>query len=111
MIALIAGGEAAASPPSNRECAVLPNPNWTTQETFVWSRVCVGLDADFTSEPSYGGVIDPHRPEGLPNDRILTSDFIETILLNEKYRHALTRIGVVIVVSVVRDFETECGLI
>ena len=96
---LIAYGEGAATQPlrTNHECPVPADPNWTRQEIFVWNHVCVGADADFTSEPGYGGTIDPQQPAGLPNSRVLNSSFIETILLNEKYSGALTRLGVVIV--------------
>jgi hypothetical protein len=98
MTAFIADAKVAAQVlPVNHECPIPADPNWTTQEKFVWSHVCVGADADFSLEPGYGGTVDPERPEGLPNNRVLTSAFIETVLLNEKYRHALTRLGVVIV--------------
>ncbi len=95
---LIADDKGAAQPlRSNHECPVPTDPSWTAQEIFVWNHVCVGADADFTSEPGYGGTIDPQQPGGLPNSRVLTSRFIETILLDEKYSGALTRLGAVIV--------------
>lgn len=59
----------------------------------MWNRACVGEIADFNTEPGYGGDLDPKRPEGLPDNRVLLSSFIETVLLTEKYRHALTRNG------------------
>ena len=67
------------------------------QEKFVWQHVCVGDVANFNVGPDYGGNLDPKRPEGLPDSRILRSSFLETILLADKYRHALTRYGVRIV--------------
>ena len=96
---LIADDKVAATQPlrTNHECPVPADPNWTRQEIFVWNHVCVGADADFTSEPGYGGTIDPQQPSGLPNSRVLSSSFIETILLDAKYSGALTRLGVVIV--------------
>ena len=79
--------EVAAQPlRANQECPVPSDPNWTAPEIFVWSHVCVGTDADFTLEPGYGG-----------KTGVLTSAFIETILLNEKYRCALTQLGVMII--------------
>jgi hypothetical protein len=94
----IADGKGAAQPlRSNHECPVPADPSWTAQEIFVWNHVCVGVDADFTSESGYGGAIDPQQSAGFPNNRVLTSVFIETVLLDEKYRRALTRLGVVIV--------------
>jgi hypothetical protein len=82
--------------PANGKCSVPADPQWTPQEKFVWRRVCIGEVADFNKAPGYGGDIDPKSPQGLPDSRILRSAFIETILLKDKYRHALTRRGVVI---------------
>jgi hypothetical protein len=83
--------------PADGKCAVSADEHWTPQEQFVWSRVCVGEVADFNKEPRYGGDLDPKSPDGLPESRILSSTFLETILLQEKYRDALTRRGVRIV--------------
>jgi hypothetical protein len=83
--------------PTNGQCAVPVDPQWTSQEKFVWQHVCVGEMANFDDGPSYGGNLDPKRPEGLPDSRILRSSFLETILLADKYRRALTRRGVHIV--------------
>src|SRR5262249_60299791 len=44
-----------------------------------------------------GGDLDADRPEGLPESRILRPKFLETILLEDKYRSALPRRGVRIV--------------
>lgn len=91
------GDEPAGPIPSNGQCVVTADEQWTRQERFVWSRVCIGGVADLNGEPEFGGDLDPKRPEGLPDNRILRSAFIETILLADKYRHALTRNGVHIV--------------
>ena len=79
------------------KCSVPADPQWMPQEKFVWQHVCVGDAANFNVGPDYGGNLDPKRPEGLPDSRILRSSFLETILLADKYRHALTRYGVRIV--------------
>ena len=88
----------AASPlqpnPANGQCAVPADPAWTEQEKFVWVNVCIGKGADFNQEPGYGGDLDPKSPTGLPESCILRSSFIETILLKDGYRSALTRFGV-----------------
>ena len=90
--------EQSAQPiPADGQCPVAADEHWTAQEKFVWSRVCVGAVADFNAEPDYGGDLDPKRPEGLPDNRVLRSTFIESILLAGKYRNALTRNGVHIV--------------
>jgi hypothetical protein len=80
--------------PADGNCAVPVDPNWTKQEQFVWLNVCVGKEADFNKAPGYGGDLDPNGPNGLPESRILRSSFLETILLKDKYRSALTRLGV-----------------
>jgi hypothetical protein len=83
--------------PADGKCAVPVDPNWTKQEQFVWLNVCVGKEADFNKEPGYGGDLDPKSPTGLPESRILRSSFLETILLKDRYRGALTRLGVRII--------------
>jgi hypothetical protein len=80
--------------PADGKCAVPADPNWTKQEQFVWLNACTGKEADFNNEPDYGGDLDPKSPAGLPENRILRSSFIEAILLNDKYRSVLTRLGV-----------------
>jgi hypothetical protein len=85
--------EDAAQPlPLDKECHVPPDELWSDQEKFVWDRVCVGDIADFNR--ATGKNLDPRKPEGWPENRILRSSFIETILLKDTYRHALTRNGV-----------------
>ena len=90
-------GDAAQPVPADGKCSVPADPQWTSQEKFVWQHVCVGDIANFDAGSNYGGNLDPKRPEGLPDSRILRSSFLETILLADKYRHALTRYGVRIV--------------
>src|SRR5580700_433771 len=80
--------------PADGKCAVAADPNWTKQEQFVWLNVCAGKAADFNKEPGYGGDLSPRGRTGLPDSRILRSSFLETILLKDKYRSALTRLGV-----------------
>jgi hypothetical protein len=83
--------------PIERACSVPADPEWTTPEKFVWQHVCIGDVADFNAGSDYGGDLDPKRAEGLPESRILRPAFLETILLDKKYRNALTRLGVQIV--------------
>lgn len=90
-----ARGEEVAQPvPLDAQCSVPPDEHWTDAEKFVWSRVCVGAVADFNEGTAYGGDLDPRKPEGLPESRVIRSGFLETILLEDKYRQALTRRGV-----------------
>jgi hypothetical protein len=88
------GVQAARPVPADGQCPTAADERWTPQEAFVWGRVCIGQVADFNAAPEYGGDLDPKRPEGLPDNRVLSSAFIETILLSDKYRQALTRNGV-----------------
>jgi len=80
--------------PHDGNCHVAPDTHWTKQEKFVWQRVCAGQTADFNNEPDFGGARNWREPSGLPQSRILRSSFIETILLKDKFRQALTRLGV-----------------
>ena len=82
------------STPATARCPVPPDKDWTSQEKFVWERVCVGEEADFNKEAAYGGNFDPRKLGTLPEDRILRQAFLETILLDERHRSAIARPGV-----------------
>ena len=75
----------------------LPQESWTPQEKWVWKQVCQGKIADFNKAKDYGGALDPKEDKEWPENRVLKPAFLETILLNEPYRGALTRHGVRIV--------------
>ncbi len=83
--------------PGDEMCSVPADASWKPQEQFVWNRVCLGQEANFNMEPGYGGDLDPKDPAGLPDSRILSSKFLATILLSDKYRRALTSRGVRII--------------
>jgi hypothetical protein len=83
--------------PDNATSAVPPAEDWTPQEKFVWERVAAGEIADFNTADGYGGNLDPKMPEGWPDNRVLRSAFLETILLKDPYRRNLTRHGVIII--------------
>jgi len=68
--------------------------DWSEQEKWVWERVSKGEIADFNRAGTYGGLLDPRNPKGWPESRILTPEFLETILLRDPYREALTHKGV-----------------
>jgi hypothetical protein len=92
------GEERPAAPPADGNCSVAADTQrWTKQEIFVWERVCSGAIADFNEGTAYGGNLDADRPEGLPESRILRPKFLETILLEDKYRGVLPRRGVRII--------------
>jgi hypothetical protein len=76
-----ARAEEAAQPlPVAGNCSIEADDYWTPQEVFVWREICIGKVAHLRS------------PDG-----VLSSRFLETVLLKDKYRHALTRNGVQIV--------------
>ena len=75
-------------------CNVPARAIWTEPEKWVWSRICIGREADFNKLKGY---LHPDRKEGWRKDRALSSEFLETILLYEPYRSAITRKGVRIV--------------
>jgi hypothetical protein len=78
-------------------CETEPQQNWTEQEKWVWKKVGSGEIANFNEGDHYGGPLDPKKPEGWPENRVLRPKFLETILLHEPYRGALTRHGVSII--------------
>jgi uncharacterized protein YjbI with pentapeptide repeats len=75
----------------------LPPSVWTPQEKWVWEQVSQGEIADFNKAEGYGGKLSPRKSEGWKENRVLRPKFLETILLQENYRNALTRRGVRIV--------------
>jgi hypothetical protein len=80
--------------PAGGTFSVPADEHWQPQEQFVWQQVCRGEEANFNIEPGYGGDLDPKAPAGLPESRILSPTFLATILLSDRYRHALTSRGV-----------------
>jgi hypothetical protein len=87
---ILARGDDTLQPvPANGQCSVPGDPQWTPQEIFVWQHVCVGEVADladFNKGRNYGGNLDPKRPEGWPESRIISLAFLKTIFLDDKYR-------------------------
>ena len=77
-------------------CKVDPLPHWSQPERWAWERICVGAMADF--DESLGQVL--RRPENAVEDcqrldsRILSSEFLEIILLHEPFRTAIPRKGI-----------------
>jgi hypothetical protein len=82
------------SAPATARCPLPSDEDWTSQEKFVWERVCVGETADFNKEAAYGGELDPRKLGTLPEDRKLRQAFLETILLDERHSSIIARLGV-----------------
>lgn len=83
--------------PRDGMCSVPADEHWKPQEQFVWKQVCLGDEANFNIEQGYGADLDPKEPAGLPESRVLSSAFLATMLLSDKYRRALTSRGVRII--------------
>jgi uncharacterized protein YjbI with pentapeptide repeats len=97
-LSLQAHGGAVAVPLSmDKKCSVPADGQWTQQEKFIWSRVCIGAVADFNNQVRYGGSLDPRTSQKWPNSRIVRPAFLATILFKDTYRRAITRYGVRIV--------------
>jgi len=86
-----------ALPSLDDPCPVPADERWTPQERFVWERVCVGKIADFNVASDYGGHLDPMKPDGWSQSRILRPAFLAAILLKDPYSRALPPAGVTIV--------------
>ena len=76
-------------------CRVNPREVWTEPEKWAWTQICEGRIADFNNRS--GTTLDPKKPDGWSEDRALGSAFLETVLLYNPYRGALTHKGVRIV--------------
>ena len=74
------------------QCKTAHQNNWTEQERWVWKEVCEGREADLIQREGYR--IEPDNTDRWPQERILRSAFLESILLHEPYVGALTHRGV-----------------
>ncbi len=75
-------------------CQTQPHWTWTEPEKWVWERVCKDEEADFNERYGVDPPLDPKSADGWTENRELSSAFLETILLHEPFRSALTRNGV-----------------
>jgi len=74
---------------------VPPKPEWTKIEQWVWEQVREGKQADFNQLENIK--LDPAESECCTSTRKLSSNFLETILLDNPFQSALTRKGVRII--------------
>lgn len=87
-----------------KTCQTKPLFNWTPQEKWVWNQICNGEIADFNErDKEYDKVFDPKNHKRKPKGRLLTSEFLETILLHEPFCGSLTHHGVRIVGAWFKD--------
>lgn len=76
----------------DERCKTAHRNNWTEQESWAWKEVCEGREADFNKLE--GGTLNPNDSEKWTRIRILRSEFLESILLHEPYRTALSHRGI-----------------
>ena len=77
------------------DCQTEPVKSWALQEKWAWNQICQGKTADFNIGEDYGGVLDPKKKDiKWPDTRVLSPAFLETVLLHEPYREAVTRHGI-----------------
>lgn len=93
MFGLGNAGEAAGPTEAGWKCAIPAEEQWSAAEKFAWDRICAGRQADFSENGVY---LDPAKAEGWEQDRTLSAAFLRTIL-SDRYRQALTPVGVSIV--------------
>lgn len=79
------------------ECTVDPLSNWSDQEKLVWKNICEGKDFNFNQLPGYGGKLKPSDAQDWPAQRVLSEEFLETILLHEPYKNIVSHRGVRII--------------
>jgi len=88
-----------AALPTEQACPIpladnAPGP-WSEQEIWAWDeRLCLGRVADLSRRP--GGEsqdCDVSTAEDWPDDRILTPDFVRTVLFHTPFRHAYVQRG------------------
>jgi len=78
-------------------CRTNPIASWTPQEKWVWEQVCVGKIADLGIIKAVVGTLTQKETKEWSEKSVLRPAFLETILLHEPYRGAITRHGVRIV--------------
>jgi hypothetical protein len=71
---------------------VLPHENWTDLETWVCEEVGAGRIADINRK--LGRIADPKKPEDWGPERRLSSTFVESIILHDRWREGVSRRGV-----------------
>ena len=77
------------------KCRVPPLPKWTEPEEWAWTQICEGRIANFNRR--LNEELDPGNPtrdDKWSDDRRLSSHFLETILLYEPFRSAISHRGI-----------------
>jgi hypothetical protein len=77
-------------------CASAAQPTWTSQEAWVWSRLCQWQVADLDAAGTFGTTPGVGTSEGWPDARSISSEFIETIIGDPLYSDLLGKRGITI---------------
>jgi hypothetical protein len=99
LIALTLVGGLAVTPAAAKpalpgeECQVKPHPKWSKNEQKVWKDICEGRESNLIGLPE--------------SERVLTSAFLETILVHKPWRETIPRQGVKIIGAI---FKQEINL-
>ena len=84
-------------PASPFGCSASERANWTDSEKWAWKQICEGRNADFNKRRG-NERLDPknlkHDSKWENRRRTLSSSFLKTILLNERFRSAIPHRGV-----------------
>jgi len=83
------------------ECQIGPYEKWSEPEKWVWQKTCGGQIADFSKQYGLAEPLNPKDPNSWDeierNRRLLSPEFLETILLHQPWRGGITRLGLRIV--------------
>lgn len=71
-----------------------PVEEWSEAERFVWGQTCAGKEADFNERGKKK--LDPTSSLCWGESRRISSEFLETILFEQRFREKVTRKGVII---------------
>jgi uncharacterized protein YjbI with pentapeptide repeats len=63
---------------------------WTSQEAWVWRQLCLGEIADLDSVTRFGDRGEPTDTAAWSGGRVVSSRFLETILVEEEYSRLLS---------------------
>jgi len=85
--ALLLGSTSVAQAQESVTCGT-GTRTWTPQETWVWQQLCLGKSADLESSGRFGDPSDSDVNKTWSGSRVIRSQFLETILVEQKYlRH------------------------
>ncbi|MCI0708104.1 MAG: hypothetical protein L0Y80_11540 [Ignavibacteriae bacterium] len=88
----------------NQQLQVSPLDEWTEPEKWVWEQVSRSKVADFNAKHSKK--LDPRKPEGWTDERLVSPEFIETILLTESFKNIIPRQGFWILGALIKKLWT-----